>query len=64
MGFPKWEGRERKGWGARLVETCLGWVLSGPMKGRDVDGRFNVNFVTQQNESELQHMWDLETHRP
>ena len=43
------------------VETCLGWVLSGPTKGSDVDGRVNVNFVTQQNESELQHIWDLET---
>ena len=43
------------------VETFLGWALSGLMKGRDVDGRVNVNFVTQQRESELKRMWDLET---
>ena len=26
------------------VETCLGWVLSGSMKGRDVDGSVKCQF--------------------
>ena len=49
------------------VETSLGWVLSGPMKGCDVDGGVNVNLVTHENvssmnfEGEVQRMWDLET---
>ena len=29
------------------VETKFGWVLNGPLKGEDVNGLFNTNFVSQ-----------------
>lgn len=54
------------------IETSLGWVLSGPMKGRNVDGTVAtvvVNLVTQEKviDRELDvgvqvgKLWDLET---
>ena len=48
--------------------TELGWVLSGPMKGRDAcsDVHFTqVNFITssveEQERMDVQRLWDLET---
>ena len=50
------------------VETELGWVLSGPMKGRDTssDVHFTqVNFIAssveEQESLDVQRLWDLET---
>ena len=49
------------------VETCLGWVLSGPMKGQ-IEGReTSVNFVGSERigeqtiEQSVHKLWDLET---
>ena len=50
------------------VETRLGWVLSGPMKGDEVVREVNVNFVNQKTlsgqaeiESNLDKLWDFES---
>ena len=49
------------------VETTLGWVLSGPMKGSVSDqNEVQVNFVSQRvahpsMDSEVRKLWDLET---
>ena len=50
------------------VETCLGWVLSGPMKGVPDGSQIGVNFVGQvmprhnkELEEGVQKLWDLET---
>ena len=51
------------------VETKLGWVLSGPLKGQDTcaDIRFTqVNFIAssveeQERLEDVQRLWDLET---
>ena len=51
------------------VETELGWVLSGPMKGQDTcsDVHFTqVNFIAssveeQESLEDVQRLWDLET---
>ena len=51
------------------VETELGWVLSGPLKGREIDKEqeLQVNFVTTESsvsdglERDIHKLWDLET---
>ena len=51
------------------VETALGWVLSGPLKGRKIDKEqeVQVNFVTAESlvtdslERDVHKLWDLET---
>ena len=51
------------------VETELGWVLSGPLKGREAhkEQEVQVNFVTADSarsdglEREIHKLWDLET---
>ena len=47
------------------VETCLGWVLSGPLKGSRDDTPVSVNFVGHVLNQELQDsarkLWDFET---
>lgn len=49
------------------IETYLGWVLSGPMKGKPVDEAVRVNFVAQENTNvreldvSVRKLWDLET---
>ena len=50
------------------VETRLGWVLSGPVKGDRVNSRIEVNFVNQESTrgglelgSEIRKLWDFET---
>ena len=51
------------------VETCLGWVLSGPLKGTRDDMQINVNFVAHASsridnrelEDSARKLWDFET---
>ena len=51
------------------VETVLGWVLSGPLKGRKIDKEqeVQVNFFTAESlvtdslERDVHNLWDLET---
>lgn len=47
------------------VETCLGWVLSGPLKGFRDDTQISVNLVGHVLNQELQDsarkLWDFET---
>lgn len=51
------------------IETCLGWVLSGPMKGFRDDSQISVNLVSQviprednrELEDGVRKLWDLET---
>ena len=50
------------------LETCLGWVLSGPMKGIPDGSQISVNFggqVMPRHDKELEEgvrkLWDLET---
>lgn len=47
------------------VETCLGWVLSGPLKGSRDYTPVSVNFVGHVSNQELQDsaqkLWDFET---
>ena len=53
------------------VHTELGWVLSGPLKRRDVDSRqeVSVNFIAQDSvafdraslDSEINKLWDLKS---
>lgn len=51
------------------IETCLGWVLSGPMKGSRDDSQISVNLVSQviprednrELEDGVRKLWDLET---
>ena len=51
------------------VETCLGWVLSGPLKGTRDDMQINVNFVgrvssrvdNNELEDSARKLWDFET---
>ena len=51
------------------METCLGWVLSGPLKGTRNDMQINVNYVSHASSRvdnhELEHsarkLWDFET---
>ena len=51
------------------IETCLGWMLSGPMKGFRDDPQISVNLVGQiiprdnrELENGVRKLWDLETH--
>ena len=51
------------------VETCLGWVLSGPLKGTRDDMQINVNYVghassrvdNHELEDSARKLWDFET---
>ena len=50
------------------VETCLGWVLSGPMKGSSENGMVSVNLVghgkardASETEDFVHKLWDYET---
>ena len=51
------------------VETCLGWVLSVPLKGTRDDMQINVNYVSQDSsrvdnhelEDSARKLWDFET---
>ena len=51
------------------VETCLGWVLSGPLKGSRDDMQINVNYVSHASsrvdnhelEDSARKLWDFET---
>ena len=50
------------------VDTCLGWVVSGPLKGSSENENVNVNFVSQVGNHNLgdigcdvNKLWDLET---
>jgi len=50
------------------IETCLGWMLAGPMKGFHDDSQIRVNLVSQviprdnqELEDSVQKLWDLET---
>ena len=51
------------------VETCLGWVLSGPLKGTRDDMQINVNYVSHASsrvddhelEDSARKLWDFET---
>ena len=63
------KGRTIRGEGSEPIpiETCLGWVLSGPMKGFRDDPQINVNLVGQvipRDNRELEKgvwkLWNLE----
>ena len=50
------------------VDTCLGWVVSGPLKGSSENESAKVNFVSQVENQNLNNigfdinkLWDLET---
>ena len=50
------------------IETCLGWVLSGPMKGFRDDSQISVNLVSQviprdnlELDNSIWKLWDLKT---
>ena len=64
------KGRTISGEGGEPVpiETCMGWVLSGPMKEFRGDPQISVNLVrqviprdNQELENGVQKLWDLET---
>ena len=64
------EGRTIRGEAGEpvAIETCLGWVLSGPMKGFRDDSQISVNLVSQviprdnrELEDGVRKLWDLET---
>ena len=63
------EGEEKRGGPHEpvAIKTSLGWVLSGPVKGKKLNSSISVNFVSsfepkmRKIEEEVNKLWDLDS---